>query len=351
MRKLECALALFSLLVLAACNGQPGKPGSGSGSGGEEPQALLKASPSGDEAPAQTRSFPTLTVPSIYGEGSDEAKDYVLEHYWDAFFKGDGKTGPDTVLGIADGNVEQALANYIQILATVKSMATPDDMEPLKKAQNSVKRFFRKLEARQKADTTALTYLRLTEIVARYLYDPNSPMRDEDLYLPFVEAMADSPCTRDDLRTACRHELQMCRTNPFGSKAPDFSFSRIDGSKGRLYGVKAEYTMLFFSNPGCESCKEIIRDVMSRDYVESYIASGRLAIVNIYVDEEINAWRDYHHNYPSSWINGYDYTFSLRDSWKYDIRAIPSLYLLDSGKRVLMKDAPTEKVLSFLDNI
>ena len=348
MKRLECVLAVLSLLALASCGGRTGGSSSHKGGGAGQPDAGV---PTEEAAPAKTRSFPTVSVPSVYGDGTQEAMDYVLDHYWDAFLKGDGTTGPDTVLGVADGDVEQALANYIQILETVKSEATPDSLQPLRKAQHSVRRFFRRLEARQQADTSAHTYLRMTEIVARYLYDPNSPLRDEDLYLPFVEAMAESPCTRDDVRTACRHELQMCRTNPFGSQAPDFKFSRIDGSKSHLYAVNAEYTMLFFSNPGCESCKQIIHDVMSRQYVESYIASGRLAIVNIYVDEEVKAWREYHHNYPRSWINGYDHTFSLRDSWKYDIRAIPSLYLLDSGKRVLMKDAPTEKVLSFLDKI
>lgn len=348
MKRLECVLAVLSLLALASCGGRTGGSSSHKGGGDGQPDT---GAPTEEAAPAKTRSFPTVSVPSVYGDGTQEAMDYVLDHYWDAFLKGDGTTGPDTVLGVADGDVEQALANYIQILETVKSEATPDSLQPLRKAQHSVSRFFRRLEARQRADTSAHTYLRMTEIVARYLYDPNSPLRDEDLYLPFVEAMAESQCTRDDVRTACRHELQMCRTNPFGSQAPDFKFSRIDGSKSHLYAVNAEYTMLFFSNPGCESCKQIIHDVMSRQYVESYIASGRLAIVNIYVDEEIKAWREYHHNYPRSWINGYDHTFSLRDSWKYDIRAIPSLYLLDSGKRVLMKDAPTEKVLSFLDKI
>ena len=62
-------------------------------------------------------------------------------------------------------------------------------------------------------------------------------------------------------------------------------------------------------------------------------------------------WREYLPNYPKDWINGYDYTFSLRDSRKYDIRAIPSLYLLDAGKRVIMKDAPTSDVLSYLETI
>ena len=35
----------------------------------------------------------------------------------------------------------------------------------------------------------------------------------------------------------------------------------------------------------------------------------------------------------------------IRSDHLYDVRAIPSLYLLDSQKRVLMKDAPEDKVL------
>ena len=73
--------------------------------------------------------------------------------------------------------------------------------------------------------------------------------------------------------------------------------------------------------------------------------------MNIYIDEEVQKWREYLHNYPPEWINGYDYTFSLRDSGSYDIRAIPSLYLLDAGKRVIMKDAPTGRVLDYLETI
>ena len=43
--------------------------------------------------------------------------------------------------------------------------------------------------------------------------------------------------------------------------------------------------------------------------------------------------------------NGYDPDYAIRTDRLYDVRAIPSLYLLDSEKTVLMKDAPTEKVL------
>ena len=338
------------MLVLAFACGPRGTSGSSSESEpGDSGQPASEAPPA--EAPAISHSFPNVAIPSVYAGNTEDRTDFVLEHYWDSFLAGKGETTPVSILGIYDEDVEQALANYIQVLYNVKASATPDNMAPLNRARMSIGGFFRKIEARQQRDTSSNTYLRLTEMVSHYLYDPNSPLRDEDLYLPFVEAMEASPCTRSDMRNAYRHELQMCRTNPFGSKVPDIRFKDVRGHKGSLYSVSADYTMLFFSNPGCESCKGIIRDVMSRGYIESKISTGRLAIVNVYIDEEVDKWRDYSHNYPSCWVNGYDYTFSLRDSGKYDIRAIPSLYLLDSKKRVIMKDAPTERVLAFLDTI
>ena len=340
---------LFIALTLAlavACfgprnNGQGSGSGANAGSGEDSVSSLMGGAP--PAVPAATRHFPTIQMPRVYGDDPAAAAEYAVEHYWDGFLNGDGPTTPKAVLGVLDEEVEQALSNYIALLTEVKQDATPDNLAPLKAAQKGVRHFFSKLEAKQLADTSSRAYLRMTELVTKYLYDPNSPMRDEDLYLPFVEAAAESACTADDMRNAYRFEARQCRTNTFGSKVPDFSFSDIKGHKGSLYGVNAEYTMLFFSNPGCESCKQIIHDVMARNYIESMIANRKLAVVNIYIDEEVAKWREYSPNYPECWINGYDYTFSLR--------AIPSLYLLDSDKRVLMKDADTEKVLKYLDKI
>lgn len=348
--KRSLLLSLCLLGIALACGprgGVSGDPGSSRPGSSTRPGTPATEAPE----PAASHSFPTVSIPSVYADDSDSRTDYVLEHYWDAFLAGKGATTPVSILGVFDEDVEQALANYIQVLSNVKAAATPDDKAPLIRARKSVSRFFDKLEAVQKKDTSANTYLRLTEMVSRYLYDPNSPLRDEDLYLPFVEAMESSACTRSDMRNAYRHEIQMCRTNPFGSKVPDIRFKDVQGHKGSLYAINADYTMLFFSNPGCESCKGIIQAVMSRGYIESKISAGKLAIVNVYIDEEVDKWRDYSINYPSCWVNGYDYTFSLRDSGQYDIRAIPSLYLLDGQKRVIMKDAPTERVLAFFDKI
>ena len=282
---------------------------------------------------AKDRPFPQVVIPAAYTD-PDERISYAIEHYWDGFFGGDGRTDSARVLGVPKGEVEQALANYIGVLGRA----------PLPQAGKAVSGLFDALAAKQAADTSNRVYLAMTEMVARYLYDPNSPLRDEDLYLPFVQKMAASPLTREDMRTAYRYEAQMCALNPRGSVAPDFVMTLRGGTQVRMHSVRAERTLLFFSNPGCHNCKEIIDALQADGNVLNLIREGRLAVLNIYIDEDLDAWRSYLPIYPKEWLNGYDAAHILRQDVLYNIRAIPSLYLLDAEKRILLKDAPLERV-------
>ena len=79
--------------------------------------------------------------------------------------------------------------------------------------------------------------------------------------------------------------------------------------------------------------------------IQAQIAAGELLVINIYPDEDLQAWLDYVPEYPESWICGYDPDQVLNSSTRYWLHAIPSLYLLDEQKRVLLKDAPVEIIL------
>jgi hypothetical protein len=50
--------------------------------------------------------------------------------------------------------------------------------------------------------------------------------------------------------------------------------------------------------------------------------------------------------YPEEWYNGFDPDCVIRNTGLYNVRAIPSLYLLDAEKKVILKDAPEDKVFS-----
>jgi hypothetical protein len=213
-----------------------------------------------------------------------------------------------------------------------------------------MRRFFSQVEERQAADTASHVFLLMEEIVSRYLYDPNSPVRDEDLYLPYVEGLAASRFTREEARPGYVYEARMCALAPVGSVAPDFRFKDARGRTRRLHDVQARTILLFFSNPGCYACLDIINTLEAVPGIRDRIARGDFAVVNVYIDEDLAAWRAYEPNYPRDWLCGYDPDGLVRSDRIYNVRAIPSLYLLDGQKRILMKDAPVERVVSWLQN-
>ena len=293
---------------------------------------------------ARVRPFPSVTPPAMI-QDQQEMIEYMSMHFWDAFMApaaGQGyRCDSLYVAGVLKGDVEQNLANFIYLL----------DMRAMTEAKKAVSRIADLTEACEQADSSSNVFESFAQLMDKYLFDPNSPLRNEDYYQAYAEKMSKSafmsPAEKDKYSYISRLSLR----NAVGTKAADFAFSDKTGRIRRLYDIKSEYVLLFFSNPGCESCFEIINSLREDADVTSAIASGRLSVLNIYIDEDIKAWRDYMPIYPEAWYNGFDPEFIIRNENIYNVRAIPSLYLLDEQKTVLMKDAVPDKVFNFLKNI
>ena len=140
----------------------------------------------------------------------------------------------------------------------------------------------------------------------------------------------------------------MCALNRIGTKAADFQFIDTAGKRRTLYGIRARYTLLVFGNPDCHACKELVVQLEEDPVARRLVADSSLKVVDIYIDEDIPLWKERMESYPSAWINGYDPTFTIRENLVYNVRALPSLYLLDAKKTVLLKDALPEQVLAYL---
>ena len=54
---------------------------------------------------------------------------------------------------------------------------------------------------------------------------------------------------------------------------------------------------------------------------------------------------------PSHWLSGYDPDGVIRADNIYYVRAIPSVYLLDGEKRILMKDADPHAAAAYIENL
>lgn len=286
--------------------------------------------------------FPDVKAPAMM-QDRQEIAGFLAEHWWDGLTDSQRSYPCDSSLvsGVKRGDVEQKFANWTQLL----------DAVGYNHAVKSVERLFDRAVACERKDTASNVFEAMTEIVQKYLYDPNSPMRNEDFYGPYVERLSQCELVDEGMRQAYAFDAKMCALNRTGTKAADFRFADRTGRIRRLYDVKAENIILFFSNPGCTACMDIINTLKSIPAVAHGVASGRLAVLNIYIDEDLKAWKEYMPVYPEDWYNGYDPDYVIRTDVLYNVRAIPSLYLLDKDKTVIMKDAPETRLFDWLERL
>ncbi|MDR0995090.1 MAG: DUF5106 domain-containing protein [Tannerella sp.] len=300
-------LLVFALLSLGVfgCSGQAGnKP--------------VKA------AVAQSaHKFKMIDIPKVYTTPEERAK-YLVTHYWDNF------NFSDTTAANLSESTESALVDYIDVLPY-----TTEDV-----AFASIKTMLGKAEA---ADSVYFYFLDMYE---KYLHDPNSPMRNEEYYIPVLEQAMDSPLVKEKTRTAAL--LALAQKNRLGHAATDFSYLTADGREGRLYGLKSPYTILFFYNPDCEHCREVIGQMMGSSDLEAMLHSKRLALLAVDAENDFAAWKEHLSAMGKDWTVAYDKKQRILSDEVYDLKASPTIYLLDKDKKVLLKDTSFERLMSYL---
>lgn len=306
---------------------------------------LIACGPAGKQAPASPGNAPsdngvaTLTTPGdanifhlpevpLLLTDSDRRLEYLACHYWDCM------DAVDTLLSSHQAEVEQAWANYCDLLRHI----------PLPRAQEALKTLLPKLEKNQRV------YVHFKSLAEKYLDDPNSPYRNEEFYIPILESMTESVTLDDMDKLRPRERLKLALRNRKGTRAADFTYTDTGGRKGTLRRAAAtEYTLLFFHEPGCPSCAATLEMLSGSDVVNKWLAAHRLTLLAMYAGDEKEEWLRHAADFSPAWLNGYDETGEIRLRRVYDVRATPSLYLLDRDRTVLLKDATAEEVVDMLE--
>ena len=307
--------------------------------------ALIAAAACGNNRKAEqfkALPFPETVPPAMMEDPLDRAE-YMALNMWNAILDPSRSYPCDSayVSGVRREDVEQKFANWTQILGAIGMPA----------AEKAVGRLYDKALACERKDTSSNVFETFRNLVDKYLFDPNSPLRNEDFYGVYAARLAECDLIPVEMRDKYARDARLCALNKVGTKAADFRFADARGRIHTLYGINAPYTLLFFSNPGCGACMDIINVLKGEPAIARMIADGVIAVLNIYIDEELDEWRSYMPVYPEEWYNGFDPDFIIRNETLYNVRAIPSLYLLDRDKKVLLKDAPEDRMFAYLGNI
>lgn len=185
----------------------------------------------------------------------------------------------------------------------------------------------------------------ITEMV---LHDPNSPLRNDEYYIPVLETLAESPLLDEYERMIPAYDLEIAKQNRINHIANDIEYTLLDGRQAKMHNIKSDYLIVMLNNPGCPMCKEITEEIEASPMLNELQELGRLKILAIYPDADIEAWRDYQPNMPKRWISGYDADMAISRNRSYNLQAIPALYLLDSEKRVLVKDGTDVSYIEYM---
>lgn len=280
---------------------------------------------------AQPREFRHVLIPDHLTEIADRAS-FLAPVFWHNF------DFSDTGWLDSPELIETNFATYISVIhhtsptaanASVRAMLTRALME----------------------DETGKMYRHFVELFHRYLLDPNSPFRNEELYIPVVEHIIENDFNDFAILTRAQLDLEMLLNNRVGTIANDFTFTTADGVRGSLHRLNRPFTIIYFHNPGCPACEEASHMMRSSPLINSMLEARRLDVLTIFTDEDLDSWRMHSDHVSPSWINAHDYPRVIRNQQLYALRAIPSFYLLDREKRVLLRDTDVMTIHHYLQQL
>lgn len=275
-------------------------------------------------------NFPMPKIPANITDEQDKAI-FLSKYYWEEF------PFEDTTLINHTDITEQGFVDYIHVLNYI----------PFKHASKSVKYLF------VKAQSNPAMYTHFASLFEKYYYNADSPFRNEELYIPVLEIILKSDFLSEEDYEKYDFQQEMIHKNRIGSKAADFVYTLQNSEWKKMHAIKSNYLILFFSTPECSKCvtvadeihnSEILADVCS---LNSF-SRTMLCVLNIYPKSNLDIWRMSLASMPQkNWIHAYDDAMILTNKRVYNLKTLPTIYLLDKNKRIILKETSLEEIESF----
>ncbi|MDO4704312.1 DUF5106 domain-containing protein [Tannerella sp.] len=280
------------------------------------------------DVPGQ-KTFKQVEVPAVYTEPRLRAE-YLAMHYWDHF------DFADTVfVGSAAYITEQALVDFFSIFPYA----------PYQTSCNGIKRLL------DQAQKNCALYAFFTSKMEQYLFHPASPMRNEEFFVPVLEHMVGSDSLDAYRKARPRAMLAQVQKNRPGMLAADIRYTTEKGSQGTLYDLKTDFVLVFFHGLDLGNASEVSRVIDASQPVKEMIAQKKLTVLSIYPDRAEEQWKKYLSQMPQTWIHGYDKELDIQQQQTYVLRVLPTLYLLDKERKVVMKDVAFSYVELYLNSL
>lgn len=276
------------------------------------------------QAQAQ-QSFPYPAIPDTL-RSVEQRAGYLSEHYWDNY------NFADTLLLKSKEVTEQGFVNFIDILNRFnldnasKGVAHKDiaqkgitrkditqqgiaqkDITQQGITQQGIACFTRK------AFSNAAAKERFENLIEHYFEDQLSPVRNDRVYLIFLEEMKNSPCFDETEKERIAFKIKTTNKNLPGDIAINFKFKDENGKEHQLSDYKDQKVILYFYDPDCENCHEVSA------WLKQQTIPADIKVLKMIADNHI--------------------------SYIYSLKNMPTIFLLDKENKVILKDCTAQELI------
>ena len=245
-----------------------------------------------------------------------EKAEFMIINFWNPL------NFNDTTFTRDEKFIEQNFVNFISIF-------------PYAEPQSRKEAVFKLLN---KSKIDPKTFASFMYVSNKYLYDTDSPMINEDFYLPFMEFVAQDEDSSKAYKEMALYTIESINKNRPGTPAADFEFTDKEGITHSLHSLFPDReTMLIFFDPECENCKNVISEISQNLQIAQRVDEGSLGIVAVYSGINLTMWLSELPLFPDNWIVGHEPEI-IDYKELYDIRSLPTILLLGPDKTVIEKN-------------
>ena len=271
------------------------------------------------QAQAQ-QSFPYPAIPDTL-RSVEQRAGYLSEHYWDNY------NFADTLLLKSKEMTEQGFVNFIDILNRFnldyasKGVAHKDIAQKDITRKDITRKGIAQKDITQKgiacftrkAFSNAAAKERFENLIEHYLEDQLSPVRNDRVYLIFLEEMKNSPCFDETEKERIAFKIKTTNKNLPGDIAINFKFKDESGKEHQLSDYKDQKVILYFYDPDCENCHEVSA------WLKQQTIPADIKVIKMIADNHI--------------------------SYMYSLKNMPTIFLLDKENKVILKDCTAQELI------
>lgn len=260
----------------------------------------------------------TMPVPPERIENLTERCNYIVDNYWKTF---NPKSSFSSI---------SRLSHTLGTFFSVTPYATADTVHQAIGAL---------LQQVGKARPSNL--IELAKLAEAWTYCDTAEFASEELYFPFVEAIANDRKAKGPERDRYVYQYNQLLGSRVGQTAPDFRMTLRDGTVKNFSEITAPHIILFFYDPECEDCRAAKTRLDADFTLSALIRRGEAAIVAVYTGDD-PSWKQAAASLPESWTVG----SAPEADTRYTMASQPEIYYISGADhRVEAKDLDAGQII------